>query len=278
MKLQIMSDLHFEMHADGGAELIRELDPTGVEVLVLAGDITMARHYANLEGVFKPLAKKYRHILYVPGNHEYYKSSPTEVARNLAKLTKALPQVVIPENDTVVIAGQRFIAGTMWFRADPAAEPNKRLMHDFSLIQDFEPWVYEQNAAFEKVLGTQVRAGDVVVTHHLPAFESVSARFARSAMNAFFVCDMAPQHARAPTEALDSRPQPRSLRLPARQDARRREPARLSERGQEPGVFRAFVSGGRLAARASAREQSVPAGNARQDALLSFLRRLRGEA
>jgi predicted phosphodiesterase len=34
-----MSDLHFEMHADGGAGLIRELDPTGVDVLVLAGDI-----------------------------------------------------------------------------------------------------------------------------------------------------------------------------------------------------------------------------------------------
>ena len=30
MKLQIMSDLHFEMHADGGAGLIRELDPSGV--------------------------------------------------------------------------------------------------------------------------------------------------------------------------------------------------------------------------------------------------------
>ena len=43
MKLQIMSDLHLEMHADGGAELIRELDPTGVDVLVLAGDFTTAR-------------------------------------------------------------------------------------------------------------------------------------------------------------------------------------------------------------------------------------------
>ena len=159
MNLQIMSDLHFEMHADGGAGLIRELDPTGVDVLVLAGDITMARHYEDLESVFKPLAKKYRHILYVPGNHEYYKSSPTEVARNLAKLTKALPEVVIPENDAVVIAGQRFIAGTMWFRPDPMAEPNKRFMHDFSLIQDFEPWVYEQNAAFEKVLATHVEGG-----------------------------------------------------------------------------------------------------------------------
>ena len=99
----------------------------------------------------------------------------------------------IPENDTVVIAGQRFIAGTMWFPPDPMAEPNKRFMHDFSLIQDFEPWVYEQNAAFEKVLATHLEADDVVITHHLPAFESVPARFARSAMNAFFVCDMAPQ-------------------------------------------------------------------------------------
>ena len=47
MKLQIMSDLHLEMHADRGAEFIRELDPTGVDVLVLAGDITMARHYED---------------------------------------------------------------------------------------------------------------------------------------------------------------------------------------------------------------------------------------
>lgn len=186
-----MSDLHFEMHADGGAGLIRELDPTGVDVLVLAGDITMARHGENLESVFRPLAEKYRHILYVPGNHEYYKSSPIEVGHNLAKLTRALPGVVTPENDMVVIDGQRFIAGTMWFRADPTAEPNKRFMNDFSLIQDFEPWVYEQNAAFEKVLATNVGADDVVVTHHLPAIDSVPARFARSALNAFFVCDMA---------------------------------------------------------------------------------------
>src|SRR5450631_642840 len=122
MRLHIMSDLHLEMHAEGGAELIRDLDPTGVDVLVLAGDITMARHYEDLESVFKPLARKYRHVLYVPGNHEYYKSSPTDVARNLAQLTKNFPEVTVPENDTVVISGQRFIVGTMWFRPDPMAD------------------------------------------------------------------------------------------------------------------------------------------------------------
>ena len=166
MKLQIMSDLHLEMHADGGAELIRGLDATGVDVLVLAGDITMARHYEDLESVFKPLARKYRHILYVPGNHEYYKSLPTQVARNLAKLAKEIPEVVIPDNGAVVIGGQRFVGGTMWFRPDPMGQVNKRFMNDFSLIQDFEPWVYDQNVAFEKALATQVEADPERTVHH----------------------------------------------------------------------------------------------------------------
>jgi predicted phosphodiesterase len=190
MKLQVMSDLHFEMHADGGAQFIRQLDPTGVDLLVLAGDITMAQHYGELESVFEPLASKYKRILYVPGNHEYYKSSPKQVAGNLTMLARNLPGVVIPWNETVVIGGQRFFAGTMWFRPEPMGELNKRFMNDFSMIEGFEPWVYDQNVAFEKALATQVEPGDIVVTHHLPTPASVPPRFARSAINAFFVSDM----------------------------------------------------------------------------------------
>jgi Icc-related predicted phosphoesterase len=190
MRLQIMSDLHLEMHADGGAGFIRALDPTGVDVLVLAGDIMMAGRYDDLERVFKPLAQKYRHILYVPGNHEYYRSSPQEVSRNLARLSREIREVVVPNNGPVTIAGQRFFAGTMWFQPDPAGDENKSFMNDFFLIQGFEPWVYEQNVAFEKALATEVEASDVVVTHHLPAPGSIPARFVGSAINAFFLSDM----------------------------------------------------------------------------------------
>jgi len=190
MKLQLMSDLHLEMHADRGAEFIRRLNPIGVDVLVLAGDVTMARRYEDLENVFQPLARKFRHIVYVPGNHEYYRSSPKEVARNLARLGKQFPEVVIPDNGSVVVAGQRFFGGTMWFRPDPMGGLNKRFMSDFSVIDEFEPWVYDQNVAFEKALITEVEPGDIVVTHHLPAPQSVAPRFARSAINAFFVSDM----------------------------------------------------------------------------------------
>jgi Icc-related predicted phosphoesterase len=41
------------------------------------------------------------------------------------------------------------------------------------------------------VLAASLGADDVVVTHHLPAFDRVPGRFARSAMNFFVCCDMA---------------------------------------------------------------------------------------
>jgi hypothetical protein len=111
------------------------------------------------------------------------------VAHNLARLRKEIPMLAMPDNGSVVIDGQRFVGGTMWFRRDPTSDMYKRFMSDFSLIRDFEPWVYDQNVAFEKVLALEVQAEDVVVTHHLPAPESIAPRFARSALNAFFLCD-----------------------------------------------------------------------------------------
>jgi predicted phosphodiesterase len=190
MKLQIMSDLHLEMHADDGAGFLAELDPTDVDVLVLAGDIASARDYDALAGTFAPLARKYRHVLYVPGNHEYYKTSPAEATRNLDRLTQELPSVVVPENRVAVIEGQRFVAGTMWFRNDPAAAKLRGFLSDFVAIRGFEPWVYDQNAAFERVLEAELAPGDVVLTHHLPAPGSIWPRFVGSPLNAFFLCDM----------------------------------------------------------------------------------------
>jgi hypothetical protein len=159
---------------------------------VLAGDSTMAHRSDALIEAFEPLARKYRHVLYVPGNHEYYKASPVEVADNLALLERALPNVVVPDNRVAVIEGRRFVAGTMWFRADPEATRMRGYMTDFNVIRGFEPWVYEQNAAFERTLDRALAPGDVVLTHHLPAPASVWPRFRGSPLNAFFLCDMTP--------------------------------------------------------------------------------------
>jgi len=200
MQLQIMSDLHLEMHADRGAAFVRALDPTGVDVLVLAGDITGAARYDALADVFAPLAERYAHVVYVPGNHEYYKATPADVAANLKRLSRELPNVHAPDNGVAIVAGQRFVAGTMWFRRQAYAEALKGYLTDFHVIRGFEPWVYEQNAAFERLLHAELQPGDVVVTHHLPAPGSVWPRFVGSPLNAFFLCDVSAHiRARRPT-------------------------------------------------------------------------------
>ena len=43
-------------------------------------------------------------------------------------------------------------------------------MSDFSVIRDFQSWVYEENARAVTFFRRELREGDVVVTHHLPSF------------------------------------------------------------------------------------------------------------
>lgn len=184
MRIQLASDLHTEMHRDGGMTIFNEI-LTDADVLVLAGDIGCAKFPEDLQAAIGIAAEHYAHVIYVPGNHEYYGSSPEETR----KLLKALPfeNVHTPENEAVTIAGQRFLCGTGWFLPS-LNESAQRHMNDFFQIRNFQPWVYEQNLAFRKAL-CSVEETDIVVTHHLPTDASISPRFVGSALNDFFVSD-----------------------------------------------------------------------------------------
>jgi predicted phosphodiesterase len=70
MRIQPLSDLHLEFHADSGRAFIDSLNVSDVEVLVLAGDIST---YSR--GLYEQLAgfcDRFAHVIYVTGNHEYY--------------------------------------------------------------------------------------------------------------------------------------------------------------------------------------------------------------
>ena len=187
-KVQIMSDLHLEMHRDKGNEFVEKL-PVKAPILVLAGDVTMGCYYSNFRNIFSVLAKKFERILYVPGNHEYYNSDHIEVTENLVLLQKEFPTVSVIDKNSVVIDGQRFIGGTMWFAQRKEDEPFKHYMNDFYSITDFEPWVYEENAKLTTYLYDNLKPDDIVVTHHLPAPESIGPQFKGSPLNGFFLHD-----------------------------------------------------------------------------------------
>lgn len=184
MRVQVMSDLHFEFHRDLGRAFVDSLDSSGVDVLLLAGDIGCAGADSLLYGVGL-LTEKYPQVVMVAGNHEYYGSSPVVVARRRDLMQSKLPNFHWLDNNAVVIEKQRFIGATLWY-PQPQDLRMRYRMSDFTAIADFEPWVYEKHAATRDYLNREVRPDDVVLTHMLPTPAVITPRWQFSPLNCFF--------------------------------------------------------------------------------------------
>ena len=189
MRILVMSDLHFEFHEDAGASFMESLDPTGVDVLVLAGDIAVG---SEIPAALVLFCRRFRRaqVIFVHGNHEFYHSTVPEVQQLTRQVARRHRNLRWLETRTVKLQGQRFLGATLWFPHDPSALPNRQYLSDFFEIQDFEPWVYEQNRRTVAWLRRVARPGDVVITHHLPTPQAVAPLFADNALNPFFVCDV----------------------------------------------------------------------------------------
>jgi Icc-related predicted phosphoesterase len=177
------------MHRDDGVEFIESLDPTGVDVLVLAGDIFSIYHgREQAEMVLNAFGDKYPHVVFVAGNHEHYGGVPrktTEIIKEIA----AGAGVDFLDNSSVEIMGQRFIGGTGWFPYNAYAELHKRYMNDFRIIIGFEEWVYDQHKALDVLLHGELLESDIVVTHHLPSIKCIAPQYKLSPLNAFFLSE-----------------------------------------------------------------------------------------
>lgn len=183
MKTLIVSDLHLEFHKDKGKEFISLLPDA--EMIILAGDITTHSHFIN---VFSQFAEKYSKVVHIAGNHEFYDYN-TSIPDLLKDLSNQIPNYYFLENEVLEIDGLRILGCTLWF---PKSRDNGGdYLNDFNVIADFEPWVYEQNNRSLKFLQTQLKdPNDIVVTHHLPSYQSVHWKYQGSPLNCFFVCNV----------------------------------------------------------------------------------------
>ena len=187
MRTQLLSDLHFEFHHDGGGTLAADCAAPDVDVLVLAGDIAVAE---GIEPALKLFSERYPQVLYVHGNHEFYGSTRSKVVDLTREACARLGNVHWLDCDVVELSGQRFLGTPLWFAASEEATRYKRYLNDFAQIADYETWVYEEHRRARTFLEEELRAGDIVVTHHLPVLASVLQRFKSSPLNCYFVSDL----------------------------------------------------------------------------------------
>ena len=183
MRIGVVSDFHAEFHRDCGETLAKEIPEC--DVLVLAGDIIVGRpKYLKALDFLRARAK---HVVYVTGNHEYYDCAPHEVHRLLKEYCEAYPEFHWLNRDTVTIEGQRFVGASLWFKKNMEADRNREWLNDFALIKGFSQWYPEQATKDEAFLRQTVQKDDIVVTHHLPSYDSVPHRFQISPFNCYFV-------------------------------------------------------------------------------------------
>ena len=203
MRIQLLSDLHLEF---GGAG-VPPLAP-GADIVVMAGDLAPAkRRSARL---MRRAWKDARHILHVPGNHEYYGSNIADAQHRLA-LDCAGCGVTLLDTEAVTIDGVRFIGATLWTdfrlfgeaRELDAHRAAGQELNDFrgairgAARQDFTTREAARRHAADRAfieaeLARPAEAGleAVVITHHAPSPRSIHPRFARDPLAPGFASDL----------------------------------------------------------------------------------------
>jgi Icc-related predicted phosphoesterase len=189
MRLQLLSDLHFEFHADAGASFVASLDPSGVDVLVLAGDIAVGEGVGPALRLF---CDRYSDatVVFVHGNHEYYGCDRATVQRLTARSVESNDNLIWLDTEVTAVGGRRLLGSTLWFRPPADLDRYRPYLEDYRAIRDLEAWVADANREAVAFLEAELREGDVVVTHHLPSHKSVAPRYSGHPLNPFFVCDI----------------------------------------------------------------------------------------
>jgi predicted phosphohydrolase len=116
--IKYVSDLHLEINGNEFHDVVPE-NAKDIN-LVLAGDICEFYKVNRLVEFIRLCCSRYRNVLHVAGNHEYYRGS---ITRGPAKLMEGFAGNV-PENyhflnrNSVVIDDVKFIGATLWTDLD----------------------------------------------------------------------------------------------------------------------------------------------------------------
>jgi len=211
MKIREFSDLHLEFYKSNENFEIPKLPDDKNTVLILAGDIILANRIASNMHFFKECSERFRDVIYIMGNHEYYGSHLVTGIKKINEALSELSNVHVLDKQSIVIDNTAFICATMWSdfdKGNPICMMNAQgAMNDYKKIRYGpigEPWKKKISPAIihaeflrakefifdeivvQKELGNKV----VVVTHMGPSYQSVAKEFRGDSLNGAYVSEL----------------------------------------------------------------------------------------
>jgi len=184
VQVAFASDLHLDF-----GDINQEFFDPPADVLILAGDIIEARRAHKQYEFWKNCSENFAHVLYVPGNHEYYSGALPSDEDKLRAATEVFGNIHVVQNETLVYNNVAFIGTTLWTdigKGDPIGKYHApMLMADYKVIRESKNGY--RKLRVDTTIGLHIKAVDfikkelkkhedkicVVFTHHGPSHLSI---------------------------------------------------------------------------------------------------------
>ena len=194
MKIQLISDVHFEFFED--PKLFN--NDHNADVLIIAGDLAVG--FDAVWSALKRFGDIYPQVIYTSGNHEYYKQDMYQFNQYLNRFSKGT-NIIYLNPGMIKIKDVTFIGATLWtnFRKDRIAKMAcARNISDFRLIRGFDTdacdLLHTEHAKYIFDAYAAVEGKKVIVTHFLPAVECIAPEFrGTDLLNYYFANDYGDQ-------------------------------------------------------------------------------------
>lgn len=172
MRIHLLSDLHTEFLTYGQIQtLINDICGIGCDVRVLAGDIGCTW---MTKSFVEHLAYKSKvPLIFVPGNHDYYKKEANHYL-DLLRDDSGVQNYYMLDRGHVTISGQRFLGCTAWY----TSTPHKEVINDATQIEFAKQNIPIFGRKDREFLEANVHQTDVVITHYIPHIRSIAPQYA----------------------------------------------------------------------------------------------------
>lgn len=214
MKFQYCSDLHLEFYPDDYS-LDSFLTPSA-PILIVAGDLCQVEH-PNFKRFFDTFSIKFKYILYISGNHEYYsnKHTPmTYINKSITQILNEYSNVIYLNNKKLVIGSNGIIDDLAEFEEDSIIILGTTLWSEITnpniqyYISDYAEifnqnrkfvtpsdisYMFDYNKNWLQYILSEVENTNrkfLIITHHLPSFTCIDSKYKGNPMNCAFASDL----------------------------------------------------------------------------------------
>jgi len=186
MKIQIISDLHIDFSK------YKFINEENADVLIIAGD--SGNGAIAINSFYKQhIVNKWKYIILIPGNHEWYKgtirsnrikkqhSSKTRM-NCFEKFAEEHENFYFLQDESVVLDGIKFYGGTMWTSINNQNPVD--IVHVTGAMNDYNYLtISEIDYMHKNFMYNLPTDADVVISHHAPSELSISEKFKGSPLN-----------------------------------------------------------------------------------------------